>query len=312
VGISDAVVENFTPRVMANWGLDYESLGQVKPDIIMLSMSVMGQTGPWRDYVGFGPTVQAFSGMTYLTSFPGQPPIGPGFSYADHVAGLYASLALLGALEHRHRTGKGQYIDVSQLEAMASLLGGAILDYTACGNEPSPAGNSSSLAAPHNVYRCQGDDRWCAVAVFNEEEWRGFKRVLGNPSWAEDEKFATLPGRLHNSVELDRRVTAWTEKHAAGEVMSRLQENGVAAGVVQNAGDLANDPQLRARGFFIELVHPALGKMLTDAAPVKLSNTSADYNRAAPIPGQDNNYVYGKLLGMSETEVAGLRKRGVI
>jgi len=312
VGISDAVVENFTPRVMANWGLGYDSLRKLKPDIIMLSMSIMGQTGPWRDYVGFGPTVQAFSGMTRLTSFPDKPPAGPGFAYADHVAGLYASLALLGALEYRRRTGQGQYIDVSQVEAMTSLLGGAIMDYSASGNEAAPLGNSSSLAAPHNVYRCRGDDRWCAIAVFTDEEWQGFKRALGNPSWAEDEKFAALSGRLDNGEELDRLVAAWTEEHTADEVMSRLQENGVAAGVVQDASDLASNPQLRARDFFIELDHPELGKTVSDAAPIKLSQAPARYNRAAPTLGQDNDYVYRHLLGMSEPEVAGLRKNGVI
>jgi len=310
--VSDAVVENFTPRVMANWGLDYENLRQVKPDIIMLSMSVMGQTGPWRDYVGFGPAVQAFSGLTHLTSFPGKPPTGPGFSYADHIAGLYASLALLGALEYRRRMGEGQHIDVSQVEAMASLLGGAILDYTAGGSEAAPAGNSSSLAAPHNVYPCQGDDRWCAVAVFTDEDWQGFKRALGNPSWAEDKKFATLSGRLKNIEELDGLVGAWTKRHTAEEVMSRLQENGVAAGVVQDASDLARDAQLGARGFFVELDHPEPSRVLTDATPLKLSHAPARYSRAAPAPARDNDYVYRQLLGMSEHEVAELRKNGVI
>ncbi len=311
-GICDAVVENFTPRVMANWGLDYDNLKKVKPDIIMLSMSVMGRTGPWRDYVGFGPTVQAFSGMTWLTSFPGEPPTGPGFSYADHIAGLFASLALLGALEYRQRTGEGQYIDVSQVEAMISLLGGAILGYEGSGSEAAPAGNTSSLAAPHTVYRCKGKERWCAVAVFTDEEWQGFRRALGNPSWAEDERFATLSSRIRNSEELDRLVAAWTKEHTAEEAMSRLQGNGVAAGVVQDAADLVSDPQLKARDFFIEFLHPEAGITTTDATPVKLSSTPAQYNRAAPNPGQDNSYVYGKLLGMSEAEVAELGKNGVI
>jgi crotonobetainyl-CoA:carnitine CoA-transferase CaiB-like acyl-CoA transferase len=312
VSMCDAVVENFTPRVMANWGLDYDNLKVVKPDLIMLSMSVMGQTGPWRDYVGFGPTVQAFSGLTWLTSFPGEPPIGPGFSYADHVAGLYASLALLGALEYQQAMGEGQYIDLSQVETMASLLGGAILDDTAGGNEPAPAGNSSSLAAPHNVYRCKGEDRWCAVAVFNDGEWQGFKRALGNPAWVEDERFATLSSRLSNNKELDNLVAAWMGELPADEAMSRLQGNGVAAGVVQDAADLARDPQLKARGFFIELKHPELGDTVADATPIKLSGATAGYHRAAPTQGQDNDYVYGELLGMSADEVSELRKNGVI
>ena len=312
VSISDAVVENFTPRVMTNWGLDYESLKKLKQDIIMLSMSTMGSTGPWRDYVGFGPTVQAFSGITYLTSFPDKPPLGLGYAYADHVAGLMAVLALLGALEYRRRTGEGQFIDVSQVEAMASLLGDAILDYTRNGKTVEPVGNSSTHAAPHGVYRCRGDDRWCAITVFTDEEWQGFKRALGNPNWAEDSRFATLSGRLGNADELNGLVEEWTRQHSTEEVMTRLQEQEVAAGVVQDASDLANDPQLKQRGFFVELDHPELGKTISDATPIRLSGTPAKYHRAAPTPGQDNDYVYKQLLGMSESEVAALGERGII
>jgi len=312
VGISDAVVENFTPRVMANWGLDYPSLKKVKPDIIMLSMSTMGRTGPWRDYIGFGATIQAFSGITYLTSFPGKPPSGLGYSYADHIAGLIACLALLGAMEYRQRTGEGQYIDVSQVEAMSSLLGSAILDYTASGRQVEAVGNGSTQAAPHSVYRCQGDDRWCAIAVFSDEEWRGFKRALGNPPWVEDKKFTTLAGRLENADELDRLLEGWTKEHTAEEVMALLQEQGVTAGVVQDATDLANDPQLKERGFFIELDHPELGRTISDATPIRLSDTPARYSRAAPVLGQDNNYVYCELLGMSEDEMAEFSEQGII
>ncbi len=312
VAISDAVVENFTPRVMANWGLDYDSLKKVKPDLIMLSMSTMGGSGPWRHYAGFGPTVQAFSGITYLTSYPSKPPLGLGSSYADHIAGLLACLALLGALEYRQRTGEGQYIDVSQVEAMSSLLGDAILDYTVNGKEAEPVGNSSAEAAPHGVYRCRGDDRWCAIAVFTDGEWQGFKLALGNPPWAEGRRFASLAARLKNSEQLNRLVEGGTKEHTAEEAMALLQERGVAAGVVQDASDLAQDPQLKQRGFFIELDHPELGKTISDAVPIKLSDTPARYTRAAPVLGQDNDYIYGELLGMSEDELAELRQQGII
>ncbi|MFC1957235.1 CaiB/BaiF CoA transferase family protein [Chloroflexota bacterium] len=312
VSISDAVVENFAPRVMANWGLDYDNLKRVKSDIIMLSMSTMGNSGHWRDYVGFGPTVQAFSGITYLTSYQGKAPSGLGYSYADHVAGLSAVSALLGALEYRRKTGEGQYIDVSQVEAMASLLGDAVLEYATSDKPPEAVGNSSTEAAPYGVYCCLGDDRWCAIAVFSDDQWRGFKRALGNPSWTEDEKFATLSGRLENADDLDRLVENWTGEHTAEEVMVLLQGQGVAAGVVQDAGDLADDPQLRARGFFVELDHPELGRTVSDATPIKLSETPARYNRAAPVKGQDNSYVYGELLGVSEDELTELRRQGII
>jgi crotonobetainyl-CoA:carnitine CoA-transferase CaiB-like acyl-CoA transferase len=312
VAISDAVVENFTPRVMANWGLDYENLKKIKPDLIMLSMSTMGSTGPMRDYVGFGPTVHAFSGLTYLTSFPGKPPLGPGYAHADHVAGLVAALALLSALEYRRRTGEGQHIDVSQVEAMASLLGNAVLEYTADGRAPEPSGNRSGEAAPHGIYHCRGDDRWCAIAVFDDKEWHRFCRVMGNPSWAQDSRFATSACRLENVAELDSRVEGWTTQHTAEEVMTWLQAAGIAAGVVQDARDLAGDPQLRSRGFFVELDHPEMGKTISDVVPIRLSASKAGYRRAAPAVGRDNDYVYRELLGMSAGDMAALRERGII
>jgi benzylsuccinate CoA-transferase BbsF subunit len=299
VAVSDAVVENFTPRVMANWGLDYARLKEIKPDIVMLSLSATGSTGPWRDYAGFGPTIQAFSGLTYLTSYPGGPPLGLGSSYADHIAGLFACLALLGALEYRRRTGEGQYIDVSQVEAMASLLGDAFV----------PA---REAAAPHGVYHCKGEDRWCALSITTDEEWQSLKKALGSPPWAEGKRFDTFPNRLRNKKALDKLVEGWTKAHPAEEVMALLQKQGVAAGVVQNARDLAQDPQLKERGFFIELDHPEMGKTISDATPVRLSATPPQYSHPAPLPGQDNDYVYGELLGLSEGEINRLKEQKTI
>ena len=298
VGLSDAVVENFTPRVMANWGLDYENLKKIKPDIIMLSLSTMGKTGPRKDYTGFGPTVQAFSGLTHLTSYPDGPPLGPGTAFADHVAALFAGLALLGALEYRRRTGEGQHIDISQVEAMASLLGDAFV----------PPKDS----AFQGVYRCRGEDRWCAISVSTEDKWRGFKKALGNPPWAEDERFATLANRIENKKALDKLIGERTQKHSTEEVMVLLQKQGVVAGVVQDARDLARDPQLKHRGFFVELDHPEMGKTISDATPIRLADSPPGYNRPAPLLGQDNDYVYGELLGLSKGEIKRLKEQGVI
>jgi len=312
VGISDIVVDNFTPRVMANFGLDYDNLKKINPNIIMLSMSVMGQTGPWRDYSGFAPAVHAFSGITHLTSGSDGKPVGLGFSYSDHIAGLYASLALLSALEHKKKTGEGQYIDLSQVEAMSSLLGSDILKYGISRGKTKKTGNSSSVAAPDNVYQCCGTDRWCAINVNSDEEWGKFKDALNNPPWADDEKFETMAGRLKNSDELDNLVESWTKQQDAEKVMTILQEEGIAAGIVQNAEDLLKDKQLMERNFFVNLPHPETGEIITDANPVKMSRTPAEYKRAAPLPGQDNRYVYGKLIGMTEAEVAELERNGVI
>jgi len=295
--LSDAVVENFTPRVMANWGLDYKNLKKLKPDIIMLSLSTMGHTGPQKDYTGFGPTVQAFSGLTHLTAYPDGPPLGPGTAYADHVAALFACLALLGAFEYKIRTGQGQHIDISQVEAMASLLGDAFVP--------------SQESAYSGVYQCQGDDRWCALSVSTEEEWRGLKKALGNPPWAQEKRFGTFISRLENKQAMDKLIGEWTRKHTTEEAMALLQKQGVAAGVVQDARDLAQDPQLKHRGFFVELDHPEMGQTISDANPVRLSDIPPRY-RPAPLPGQDNYYVYGKLLGMSKGEINKLREAGVI
>jgi len=312
VSISDAVVENFAPRVMANWELDYFNIKKIKHDIIMLGMSVMGNTGPWRDYTGFGPTVQAFSGLTYLSSFPGNPPMGLGYSYADHTAGLTACLALLGALEYRRKTGEGQQIDISEMEAMAYLLGDAVTDYILTGMEPKPTGNSSPYAAPHEVYRCRGNDRWCAIAVFTDDEWVRFRKAIGNPSWIDNSKFASMATRIKNSAELDRLVEEWTIEHTVEEVMTLLQNKVIAAGAVQDASDLVNDSNLKERGFFINTEHPDTGTTVSDASPIKFSDTIADYSRAAPEPDQDNEYVYRKLLDMNQNEIIKLRETGVI
>jgi benzylsuccinate CoA-transferase BbsF subunit len=297
VALSDAVVENFTPRVMANWGLDYANLKKIKTDIIMLSLSTMGNSGPRKDYTGFGPTVQAFSGLTHLTAYPDSPPLGPGTAYADHVAALFACLALLGAFEYRRRTGEGRHIDISQVEAMASLLGDAFIP--------------PKESAFQGIYRCKGNDRWCAVSVSTEDEWRGFKKALANPPWAEEKRFATLAARLENKKALDALIEGWTQEHTTEEAMALLQKQGVAAGVVQNARDLAKDPQLKERGFFVELDHPEMGKTISDANPIRLSASPPRY-RLAPLLGQDNGYVYGELLGLDQSEIDKLKEQGVI
>jgi len=314
VGMSDVVIENYTPRVMANWNLSYEHLKQVKPDIIMLSMSGMGQEGPWRDFAAFGPTIQALSGLTYLTSFTPDKPIGLGYSYADHVAGLLAALSILAALEYRDRTGDGQYIDISEYEAMCTLLGPAIMDYTVNHNYVMPQGNRPDYAsaAPYGCYPCQGDDRWCVIAVFNEEEWHALCRVLGNPPWTKEERFSHLTQRVKHANELDELLGQWTAQHSPEEIMERLQNAGIAAGVVKNARDVAQDPQLAAKNFFAEVLHPVLGKTTFDTTPIRLNSTPGRFQRAAPLLGQDNRYVYRELLGVSEHELSSYIEDGII
>ena len=314
VGISDVVIENFTPRVMPNWGLNYDNLKKVKPNIIMVSMSGMGQTGPWRDFFAFGPTIQALSGITYLTSFVPDSPTGLGYSHADHVAGLFAALAVLAALEYRDRTGEGQYIDVSEYEAMCTLLGPAVMDFAVNNNPVIPQGNHPdyALAAPYGCYKCLGDDKWCVIAVFTDEEWQALCQVLDNPPWTEEARFSTLWQRKEHIEELNDLLEQWTAEHSPEEIMKLLQGAGVAAGVVKDARELAEDHQLAARDFFIEASHPMLGKTVFDSTPIRLEHTPAQFQRAAPLLGQDNRYVYQELLGLSNQELSRYIEDGVI
>ena len=314
VRISDVVIENFSPRVMANWRLDYETLKEVKPDLVMVSMSGMGQTGPRRDFVALGPTIQALSGITYLTSFSHSPPAGIGYAYADPLAGMVAALAILAALEYRANSGQGQYIDISEYEAMCSLLGPTILDYSVNHNLAMPQGNSSGCvpAAPYGCFKCLGDDRWCVIAVFTEEEWHALCQIMANPTWARQERFSSLLKRQQHAEGLNELLGQWTANYTPEQVMNMLQEAGVPSCVVNNAEDLANDPQLKSREFFIQLPHPVLGNTSFDSTPIRLNGTPARFWRAAPQLGQDNRYVYQGLLGLSEEQLGQYIEKGII
>jgi crotonobetainyl-CoA:carnitine CoA-transferase CaiB-like acyl-CoA transferase len=312
--ISDVVIENFSPRVMSNWGLNYEKLKEVRSGLIMVSMPGMGRTGPWKDFVAFGPTLQALSGLSYLTSYSQKSPVGLGYAYADPVAGLYAVLAVLASLEYRDRTGKGQYIDLSEYEGICTLMGPTLLNISVNHQNVFPQGNRSDdiPSAPYGCYKCSGMDRWCVIAIFNEEEWKALCDVLGQPDWTKEERFSTLSKRKENEEELDEFLEGWTLQHTPEEVVDLLQKAGVPAGVVQNAEDLARDPHLIARDYFIQLEHPILGKTLSDTSPIKFKeNPTMDW-KSAPLLGEDNRYVYMELLGLTESELSSYIDRGII
>jgi crotonobetainyl-CoA:carnitine CoA-transferase CaiB-like acyl-CoA transferase len=299
---------------MSNWGLQYENLKAVRPDLIMVSVSGMGQTGPLRDFVAFGPTIQALSGLTYLSSFDEKSPMGLGYAYADVVAGLYAALAVLAALEYRDRRGIGQYIDLSEHEAACTLLGPALLDVLFNQKEMLPQGNQSDYmpAAPYGCYKCSGTDRWCAIAVFNEVEWQALLKAMGNPEWAREEKFSTLSNRKKCSRELDELLGEWTAKHKAEELVFFLQEEGIPAGVVQNAEDLSKDLHLMARDYFVRLEHPALGTTISDTSPIRFTEGTIGDWKSAPLLGEDNQYVFDDLLGLKDGELSSYVKRGIV
>jgi len=315
VAIADVVIENFSAGVMDRLGLGYEALKEVKSDIIMVSMPGFGQTGPYRTYASYGPTLQAVAGMTYLTAFPDHEPAGFGYSYSDYTGGWPAQYAILAALHRRHKTGKGLFIDLSQMEALCALLGPSMLDYSVNKRAAQPTGNRlpHRSAAPHGAYRCQGEDRWCVISVFNENEWHAFCQAIGNPAWTKDEKFSTLLARTEHMDELDRLIEEWTTKRTAEEVMETLQRAGVAAGVVQNSRDLfESDPQLKHYQFFKEMEHPVIGRVAYENVPFKLSETPGELRRPAPRLGEHNEYVFGELLNMSKEEIAKYMEEGVI
>jgi crotonobetainyl-CoA:carnitine CoA-transferase CaiB-like acyl-CoA transferase len=314
VAISDVVVENFSPRVMANWRLDYAALNKANPELIMVSISAMGQTGPWRDFVAYGSTVQALGGLTYLTAYDKDEPVGPGYAYADTIAGLYGALAVLAALEFRESTGRGQHIDLSEYEAVCTLIGPALMDVIANNAQILPSGNQSDYgtAAPHGCYRCLGKDKWCVIAVFTEAEWQALVKVLGSPGWTDTERFSTLSKRNDHSEELDERLDKWTSKHTAEEVVALLQAAGVPAGIVQNAEDLANDPHLLERNWFVKLQHPTLGEKVSDGSPIRLSQSSTSNWKSSPLLGEDNRYVYTELIGLTDQQFSSYVEKGII
>ncbi|MGE0822602.1 MAG: CaiB/BaiF CoA transferase family protein [Candidatus Binatia bacterium] len=314
VRVSDVVIDNFSARVMRNWGMDYDSLKQLKPDIIAVSMSGFGHTGPHKDYVSYGPTLQALSGYTLMMRHEGKEPAGWGYSYADMSGGYSGALAVLMALWYRRRTGQGQFVDLSQFETISSVVGPTLLDITAHRTTGKPFGNRSqeAAAAPHGVYRCAGTDRWCAITVFTEKEWHAFCAVLGNPAWTHEARFATLTDRLRHQDELDGYVEEWTRQHSAENVMQRLQHAGVAAGVVANGEDLDRDPQLHARGYWAHVQTVEGDTVTLDGPPIKLSATPGYVAKPGPLLGEHTDAVLRNLLGYSETEIAHLKAERVV
>lgn len=311
VKISDVVVENFTPRVMSNFGLTYPVLREINQRIIMLSITGFGQDGPYRDYVAYGEGIEAMAGLLHLTAYPSGPPLKPGVAYADAVSGLHAAFAILTALHYRNSTGKGQYIDLGMREAVTPLLGEAFVDYVMNGRSAQPTGNHHPDMAPHGCYRTKGDDEWIVIAVSSDEEWKNLCGAMGDPPWSRDEKFASLRSRLANQGELDRRITEWTSGYDHIYLMELLQDAGVKAGAVLNAAELLHDPHLNERGFFEELSHPEAGTHRYPGVSWKMSRTPGRLRMPAPCFGQHNRYVFQELLGMSDEEISSLEEEGV-
>ncbi len=313
VKMSDIVAENYTPRVMTNFGLNYEELRKVNPAIIMLSMPSHGTTGPWRDYSGFAALFEQMSGLPQLTGWPDGPPKMTDWGFADIIGGASGRVALMLALLHRQRTGEGQFIDMSQVEAVTCLLGDAIVEYSMNGRIRPRRGNRHPEMAPHGYYRCRGEDCWAAIAVATDEEWQQFCRVIGDPAWTKEPLFASAAGRRENHVQLDTLIEVWTLTQDQHDVMNNLQKAGVAAGVIPSGPAILTDPHYAARGVYETVEIPLMGPcLLPRAAPMELGGAPREKRQPAPTLGQHNHYVLHDLLGMSEEEIESLAEDNVI
>jgi benzylsuccinate CoA-transferase BbsF subunit len=300
---SQMVIENFVPGVLKRHGLDYESLVKVKPDIIMISLSPAGQDGPLSKMSAYAPLITALSGIDSLLGYKDEQPLGFKHAYGDVTASLSGAFAVLVALRYCNRTGKGQYIDMSQWETTTSLIGEAIMDYTMNGRIKGCQGNYDARMAPHGNYPCKGDDKWVSIAVKTENEWKAFCEAIGNPSWTSDPKFDDPDRRLSNVDELNKYVAEWTSNYTNYECAEMLQKFGVAAAPVLSTEGVFLDPHFNDRGLFVNVDHPIAGGTVIYDLPWKSKDLTRKPIRHAPILGEHNNYVFGEVLGLSKEEI---------
>jgi benzylsuccinate CoA-transferase BbsF subunit len=321
----DIMLENYTPRVVEKWGLTYEDVVAVRPDIIYANVPMQGTWGPHRDFLGFGGVLAPIAGLSYLTGWPDRVPTGLGTNYPDYVVNCgHVAVAVLAALRYRLRTGKGQRIELSQVESTAATLGPALMEYANNGRVPERSGNRVPHAAPHGVFPCLPrpfagtplpptiehpalEDRWLAIAVFTDAQWEGLKDAMGRPAWAESARFATLLARKANEDELEAHVSDWTSAMVAEDAMRLLQAKGVPAGVVQTAEDvLDHDAHLKARGYYVYLDHPEAGRNAHDGPQFRLSETPPRLHGRSPLLGEHSAYVLRELIGYDDEHIARL------
>lgn len=315
IAVSDIFAENFTPRVIKNFQLEYADLRKIKPDIIMVSSTGYGYSGPWSGFGATGPATESASGLAFMSGYPDGPPAMPEIPYADYTAAEHTVYAVMAALMHRLRTGQGQFIDVSQTQTASSTVPEALMDFSVNSRFLPRMGNQDPEMAPHGCYPCRGDDRWIAIAVQDDLQWQALCQVLGRTSWTEDARFHGAPGRRRHQAELDQQIAEATLEWNAHELMQRLQGAGIAAGAVLDSKDLLFDPHLRERGFY-EVVshHPStnIPPLPYASRPWKLPRTPAVPGKAAPLMGEDNRLVLGELLGRSSQELSDLEAQGII
>lgn len=309
----DVLCENLRGGAMDKLGLGYRSVREIKPDIVYLNCGGFGKGNPLDQYQAYGPVLHGLSGAMSLWKHPNDPyPIGSNAPIPDHLAAKQAAFAVITALDYRRRTGRGQLISMSQLEVAAALAGESYLEYTINHRVPKAVGNRHPFAAPHGCYRCRGDDEWCAISVFTEDEWARFRRALGNPPWTTDARFSGVLRRIQNVDELDRLVTEWTEERTPYEVMNSLQAAGVAAGALQRAQDWLEDPQIKHLQAVVEVEHPVAGRRLYPRPPVRMSGAALPLSAPAPLLGQHTVEISRDLLGLSDEAIRHLTEAKVL
>lgn len=328
VARSDVVIESFSSRVFRRWGLDYLQLRELNPGIVYVSASGFGHSGPYEHYDTWGPTAQAFNGLTSISGLPGQAPAGWGWSYMDVAGGAMATVATLAAIHHQAATGEGQHVDVSQVEAGLSLTGPSVLDESADprrrDGRTSPPGNRTiaddshgyrgEWGAPYGAYPTEGGGHndYCAISVLGDDEWSALRDTMGSPAWSLDPVLDTAEGRIARQDVLDEHLAAWTASHDKYALMERLQAAGIRCGAVQSAQDrVETDPQLAHRGMYPRREHPVLGEHRFEATPIRMSETDPTTPPQWPLLGEGNDYVLRELLGLSPDEVDALDREGV-
>ena len=308
----DIVIENFSPGVMDRLGIGYGVLSDIKPEIVMASISSNGQTGPLRDLRAYAPSIGALAGLDSTMGYEGERPLGLKHAYADIAGALHSVFAIVSALHQKEQTGQGQYIDVSMLRATVATMGAGLMEYEMTGRVMAPKGNYDPVMAPYGNYPCQGDDAWVSIAVRTEEEWQGLKKAMGSPTWCEEEQFASRYSRQGNRRDLDEHLSTWTRERAAGEITELLQSHGVAAMPVMGAEDRLFDPHFQERGLYSDIDHPSLGTEPIYNIMWNLDRTPPSIQRHAPLLGEHNQQIFGGLLGMDKEEISQLEEREVL
>jgi benzylsuccinate CoA-transferase BbsF subunit len=312
VAKADVFMENYTPGNMEKWGLTYPELKKIKPDIIMLRQSGYGSSGPYAHLPAFGMVLSPIAGLNNFIGWPDKEPLPIGVSaYTDCISPRFATAAVIAALDQRNKTGQGQLLELSQFETAQYFIMPAILDYAVNNREPARIGNSSPYAAPHGIYRCKGDDRWCAIAVYNDDEWAGLCEVMDYLDYFCDPRFDTLANRKKNEEELNKLIGDWTVQFTAEEVMTRLQDAGISAGIVKNTADIYEDPQLRQRNLFWKIDHAEMGQFTHLGQSFELSATPARAYSPSPLLGEHTEQICTELLGMPDEEFVNLMQEGV-